>query len=110
MVSVATDREDKDPVNAAKKLLDEAEAKGVDELRREKDEWYRNFWSNSFVKLGDDYLENIYYLHLVREVSFRWLLMGDFGVGTVMYLIGGHRIIGTSSRNIGDCVRKTIGG
>ena len=47
---------------------------------------------------------------LVREVSFRWLLMGDFGVGTVMYLIGGHRIIGTSSRNIGDCVRKTIGG
>lgn len=55
MVSVATDREDKDPVNAAKKLLDEAEAKGVDELRREKDEWYRNFWSNSFVKLGDDY-------------------------------------------------------
>ena len=63
MVSVVTDREDKDPVNAAKKLLDEAEAKGVDELRREKDEWYRNFWSNSFVKLGDDYLENIYYLH-----------------------------------------------
>lgn len=52
MVSVVTDREDKDPVNAAKKLLDEAEAKGVDELRREKDEWYRNFWSNSFVKLG----------------------------------------------------------
>ena len=63
MVSVVTDREDKDPVNAAKKLLDEAEAKGVDELRREKDEWYRNFWSISFVKLGDDYLENIYYLH-----------------------------------------------
>ncbi len=62
MISVVTDREDEDPVRAAKKLLDEAEAKGVNELRREKDEWYRNFWSNSFVKLGDDYLENIYYL------------------------------------------------
>lgn len=93
MVSVATDREDKDPVNAAKKLLDEAEAKGVDELRREKDEWYRNFWSNSFVKLGDDYLENIYYLHryLMSAGSrgeFPLAFNGDFGVGTVMYLIG----------------------
>ncbi len=62
LISVVTDRENADPVSAAKKLLDETEAKGIDCLRQEKDEWYRNFWSNSFVKLGDDYLENIYYL------------------------------------------------
>ena len=62
LVSVVTDREDVQPVVAARKLLDEAEASGVENLKTEKDNWYRNFWSNSFVKLGDDYLENIYYL------------------------------------------------
>lgn len=62
LVSVVTDRENTQPVDAARKLLDEAEKEGVDKLKQDKNNWYRNFWSNSFVKLGDDYLENIYYL------------------------------------------------
>lgn len=62
LVSVVTNRESPQLVNAARKLLDEAEASGIEPLREEKDNWYKNFWSNAFVKLGNDYLENIYYL------------------------------------------------
>ena len=62
LISVVTDRENAQPVDAARKLLDEAEASGIGKLKADKDNWCRNFWSNSFVKLGNDYLENIYYL------------------------------------------------
>lgn len=62
LISVVTDKENAEPVVMAKKLLDEVEEIGVVRLKESKDNWYRNFWSNSFVKLGNDYLENIYYL------------------------------------------------
>lgn len=62
LVSVVTDKESTQPVEAAQRLLDEVEDNGIEQLREDKDNWYRNFWSNAFVKLGDDYLENIYYL------------------------------------------------
>ena len=62
LISVVTNRENTQPVIAAKQLLNEAEAIGIEELKKEKDQWYKNFWSNSFIKLGNDYLENIYYL------------------------------------------------
>lgn len=62
LISVVTDRENAKPLEAAKKMLDEVEVCGVEKTREEKNDWYKRFWSNSFVKLGDDYLENIYYL------------------------------------------------
>lgn len=62
LISVVTDRENKAPVEAARRLLDEAETDGIEQLKADKDNWYKNFWSNAFMKLGDDYLENIYYL------------------------------------------------
>lgn len=63
LLSVATHRDSANPVvEQAVKLLDEAESAGLGRLEKEKDEWYRAFWSNSFMKLGDDYLENLYYL------------------------------------------------
>ena len=62
LVSVATKDEAPDPRKAAIALLDDAERATVEKLKAEKDEWYRRFWARSFVKLGDDYLENIYYL------------------------------------------------
>lgn len=62
LLSVVTEQESTQPIDAAKRLLDEAEELGVEQLKEDKDNWYKNFWSNSFVKLGDDYLENIYYL------------------------------------------------
>lgn len=62
LISVVTKQENPHPTEAAKRLLDEAEIDGIEKLKEEKNSWYRNFWSNSFVKLGNDYLENIYYL------------------------------------------------
>ena len=62
LVSVATKDDAPDPRRAAIALLDDAERATVEKLKAEKDEWYRRFWAKSFVKLGDDYLENIYYL------------------------------------------------
>lgn len=62
LVSVVTDRESAEPLSAARKMLDEVEADGVEKAREAKNDWFRRFWSNSFVKLGNDYLENIYYL------------------------------------------------
>lgn len=62
LMSVVTGRESAEPLNTAKQLLDDVETYGVEKMREEKNDWYKRFWSNSFVKLGDDYLENIYYL------------------------------------------------
>lgn len=77
LISVVTEREDTEPVNAAIKLLNETEAYGVEKMRKEKDDWYQRFWSNSFVKLGNDYLENIYYL---RRYLMAAGSQGDFPV------------------------------
>lgn len=62
LVSVVTKKENDDPKAAAIALLDKAEAATVDLLRKRKNAWYKAFWEKSFVKLGSDYLENIYYL------------------------------------------------
>lgn len=62
LISVATDRECKNPIEASVKLLDNTIIKGISQLKEEKENWQKRFWSNSFVKLGNDYIENIYYL------------------------------------------------
>lgn len=62
LLSVVTAKESNNPEKDAINLLDDAEKQTVANLKKEKNEWYGNFWSNSFVKLSNDYLENIYYL------------------------------------------------
>lgn len=62
LLSVVTSRESENPVADACKLLDEVQVMGIARLKVDKDTAYHNFWSNSFMKLGNDYLENIYYL------------------------------------------------
>ena len=62
LIGVATREDAADPRKAAGALLDQAERETVEKLKAAKDDWYRAFWAKSFVKLGDDYLENIYYL------------------------------------------------
>ncbi len=64
MVAVVTTNESKDPLSAAGTLLDEAEARGTQSLRAEHEQWWARFWDRSFVHLGDEYMENLYYLHL----------------------------------------------
>jgi N-acetyl-beta-hexosaminidase len=62
LVSVATRDDNANPRQAAVALLDRAERDTVEKMRAAKDEWFARFWAQSFVKLGNDYLENIYYL------------------------------------------------
>jgi alpha-L-fucosidase 2 len=62
LVSIATSNETADPISAAVSLLDKAEQKGAERLKEEHHDWWQSFWKKSFVHLGDDYLENIYYL------------------------------------------------
>ncbi|MCC6143435.1 MAG: hypothetical protein IT368_06485 [Candidatus Hydrogenedentes bacterium] len=62
LVSVVTGAEAGEPGAAALALLDGAERQGILGMKAEKDAWFKAFWDRSFLKLGDDYLENIYYL------------------------------------------------
>ena len=62
LVSVVTAKESDNPQRDAIALLDDAEKRTVARLKQDKNTWYNKFWSNSFVKLGDDYIENIYYI------------------------------------------------
>lgn len=62
LVSVVTAKESNNPERDAIALLDDAEKQTIVRLKQDKDVWYNKFWSNSFVKLGNDYIENIYYL------------------------------------------------
>ena len=62
LVSVATKEDAADPRQAAVAMLDRAERDTVAKLKQAKDDWFAAFWAKSFVKLGDDYLENIYYM------------------------------------------------
>ena len=62
LVSVVTSKESNTPERDAIALLDGVEKQTIANLKQEKNNWYNRFWSNSFVKLGNDYLENIYYM------------------------------------------------
>lgn len=62
LVAVATAEDAKNPAQEVRNLLNRAEKAGVDALRQTRDNWFRRFWNRSFVHLGDDYLENLWYL------------------------------------------------
>ncbi len=51
-----------DPLVEARKLLDATEARTMEITTEEHEDWWRNFWRQSFVSLSDDYLENLWYL------------------------------------------------
>lgn len=81
MVAVVTSNESPDPLAAAAKLLDESEREGLGAIQAEHDRWWSDFWRKSFVHLGDDYIENLYYLHLY--------LMGSSSRGNYPVLFNG---------------------
>ncbi len=62
LVAVATAEEAPDPKAAALALLEASAKDGVAKLKAQKDDWFAKFWQKSFVHLGDDYLENHWYL------------------------------------------------
>lgn len=62
ILSIVTSEEAGNPQQEAIRLLDKMNEKNVAESKASHQEWWQNFWEKSFVKLGDNYIENIYYL------------------------------------------------
>ena len=62
VVSVVTSNESETPTKSAIDLLDQAESQTYEDQSAKHQAWWNNFWNQSFVHLGDDYIENIYYL------------------------------------------------
>jgi alpha-L-fucosidase 2 len=62
MAAMVTSAESADPTQAAIGLLNDSEKENIEVQRALHQEWWNDFWKQSFVHLGDDYIENIYYL------------------------------------------------
>lgn len=62
MVSLVTSNESTTPTQSAIELLNKIENQSIAKEKKEHQLWWTNFWKKSFVHLGDDYIENIYYL------------------------------------------------
>lgn len=84
-ISIATSNESANPVLLAKRILDDAESKEIVPLKRAHLEWWHSFWMKSFVHIGNDYLENIYYLRryiMASSSSGRYLAPFNGGLWT----------------------------
>ena len=69
LVSVVTSNESDQPLQRAIAILNEAEREGIEQLNVTHREWWRNFWQRSFVHIGDNYIENLYYNHFYLMAS-----------------------------------------
>ncbi|WP_242135598.1 glycosyl hydrolase family 95 catalytic domain-containing protein [Aestuariivivens marinum] len=61
MVSLVTSNESKHPTSSAIALLDTVEQQSISKEKEEHQQWWDDFWNRSFVHLGNDYIENLYY-------------------------------------------------
>jgi len=62
MVSIVTSNESETPTESSIELLDKAERNTVRKEKEQHQQWWNDFWQKSFVHIGDDYIENLYYL------------------------------------------------
>ena len=62
MVSMVTSNESSDPVSKAIALLNKSNNVNIATEKAEHQKAWSKFWSQSFVHLGNDYIENLYYL------------------------------------------------
>ena len=74
-LTCATTEETRDPARLCRERLRKAIATGFDRLRKSHRAWWRDFWSKSFVKLENDYLENLWYMNLYLSGS---QMRGDY--------------------------------
>lgn len=68
LVAVVTSDESDTPLASAIQLLDNVENSIAGE-RIKHDSWWLNYWQQSFVNIGNDYLENLYYMHMYLMAS-----------------------------------------
>jgi alpha-L-fucosidase 2 len=62
MVSVVTSNEANNTTQKAIELLNEVENEGPEKQKEIHQAWWSDFWGKSFICLGHDYIENLYYL------------------------------------------------
>jgi len=71
VASVVTDEESTNPLEEAKKRVAALVPERLEALRTAHREWWRDFWSKSFIEVGDPLLERYYYgsLYLMASCS-----------------------------------------
>jgi hypothetical protein len=71
VASVVTDEESDHPLEEARRRVAALTPDGIEELRTAHRRWWRDFWSKSFVEVGDPLLERYYYgsLYLMASCS-----------------------------------------
>jgi hypothetical protein len=68
-ITVATSRESDDAYAAARRSLSRAVTRGHAELYEEHTAWWHEFWQQSFIDIGDKFLENLWYFQLYLLAS-----------------------------------------
>ncbi len=81
IVSMVTSGESENPTQSAVQLLNDFEKLTVQKAKEVHQQWWKNFWSQSFVHLENDYIENSYY--------FRRYLMGSSSRGKFPVVFNG---------------------
>src|SRR5262245_30659368 len=67
--TVVTSEEASDPLEAARRRLDRAADLGSEAIEQQHLGEWNEFWSRSYLRLSEDYLENLWYLHLYYMAS-----------------------------------------
>ena len=62
-VSVATSRDAQNPFEKAKRIVKESMGRGYESILSKHKDWWHSFWSESFIDLSDDFMENLWYLN-----------------------------------------------
>jgi alpha-L-fucosidase 2 len=60
-LSITTSKEAEDPLEVARREVLTAKSMGFEKLLEEHRDWWRGFWSKSFISLPDKLLENLWY-------------------------------------------------
>ena len=81
IVSMVTSNESENPTQSAVQLLNDFEKQTVQKEKEAHQKWWKDYWSQSFVNLENDYIENIYY--------FRRYLMGSSSRGKFPVMFNG---------------------
>jgi hypothetical protein len=61
VASVVTNHESEAPLEAARQRVADLDVEGIESLRSAHREWWRDFWSKSFIDIGDPLIEKYYY-------------------------------------------------
>lgn len=64
ILTVATSDEADNPEEYVKTILTDAANAGVENIRQQHENEWKNFWDKSFISIPDDYIENLWYLNL----------------------------------------------